>query len=311
MKLYKIDIQPHGVFYTSIKGDMFFGMFCCTLADCLGNERLNLCLNGYAENKPFIIFSDAFPKGFLPKPMLPIQYYKTDSKNIEIDAKKRKEFKRRNWLPIECLKLPTFQMKNEFKEVKFKQSFLKTANRIEQKTNHASGGVYSAYTTEPIIYNMPLSIYMAVDESKISLEEIELIIKNIGMNGFGKKSSSGGGKFEVCGNIEEVEIQSCKHTKFMTLAPCVPQSEILNADECFYKIFVRFGRHGSKNALSENPFKKPVITMDTGAVLTFTVEPENKLFTGKGVKGTSLVDDNVVYQGYALLVPILAEEFAE
>lgn len=310
MKLYKIDIKPHGVFYTSIKGDMFFGMFCCAVADCLGNERLNVCLSGYEENKPFIVFSDAFPKGFLPKPMLPAQYYKTGNKD-EFDANKRKEIKRKNWLPIESLNLPTFQMQNKFEEIKFKQSFLKTANRIEQKTNHASGGVYSAYTTEPIMYNTPLSIYMSVDESKISLEEIELIIKNIGMNGFGKKSSSGGGKFEVCGNIEEVKLQNYKYNKFMTLGPCVPQSKILNADECFYKIFVRFGRHGSKNALSENPFKKPVITMDTGTVLTFTTEPENVLFTGKGVKGTSLIDDDVVYQGYALLVPILAEEFAE
>ena len=61
MNLYQINIRPCGSFYSSIKGDMLFGMFCRILAESLGKERLEQCLTGYTQNKPFIIFSDAFP----------------------------------------------------------------------------------------------------------------------------------------------------------------------------------------------------------------------------------------------------------
>lgn len=308
MNLYKIDIQPQGTFYTPIKGDMFFGLFCCTLAEYFGSEKLASCLNGYTENSPFIIFSDAFPCGYFPKPTLPYTYFKSTQDTTETDASHRKELKRRVWLPESHIVLPTSQMTAYFEEVKFKKDFLKTSNRINQKSNHASGGKYSAYTIAPTVYNSALSIYMLIDETKLSSLEVEKIIAYIGLSGFGKKASSGGGKFSICSSLQEITIDKYPYTKFMTLSPCVPQPELLSTNDCFYKIFVRFGRHGNINAVSENPFKKPVITIDTGAVLTFNNKSVKPLFTGKGIIGTSLADNRTVYQGYAPLIPILAEE---
>lgn len=305
MKLYKINIKPQGGFYTPLKGDQLFGQFCCTAACAMGGERLEEWLEGYTGGRPYIVLSDAFPQGYLPKPCLPFSYYKTD--NALPDVQKRKEFKKRIWLPEDKAALPVTQMKEFFADVKFKESELKSSNNVNPLSGHADGGPYSAYGTLRTCYYKTLSIYAVADENKITKEEIAEIFTETGLQGYGKKASAGGGKFSVENIIEITPL--APQNKFMTLAPCVPQPEILDADECFYKIFVRFGRHGGAAARSGIPFKKPVITADTGAVLTFKDKSFQALFTGQGISGVSPDDRQTVFQGYAPVIPLNAEEY--
>lgn len=306
MKTYKINIRTQGGFYTPIKGDMLFGMFCRLLADCLGEERLRACLEGYEDNRPFVVFSDAFPRGFLPKPCLPGFFYTPLEKKE--DVSKRKEIKRKIWLPADKIGLPTQKMADFFAEKNFLTRVLKTSNRTDPASSRVSGGKYSAYTTEQIFYNDSPSIYMVVDESRISVSEVGHVLTQVGLHGYGKKASAGGGKFILEGEAEEIKAADYPYNGFMTLAPCVPQTELLDKERCFYKIFTRFGRHGGTEALSPNPFKKPVITLETGAFLSFIDKAAAPSFAGRGLRGTSLVNDATVFQGYAPLVPVFAEE---
>lgn len=308
MKLYQIDIKPSGGFYTPIKGDTLFGMFCWAVVEKFDEDRLTELLDGYTENRPYIVLSDAFPKGYLPKPVLPFSYYKKEGKNEELNAKDRKKFKRREWLPADKIFLPTNQMAASFAEVPFMKKSLKTANSVDPETNHASGGKYSAYMTEQIHYQGELTVYAVVDETRISAEEVKELFEQIGLTGYGKKASSGGGKFSVS-EMKPVSFDNPSCTALMTLAPCVPAAGEFDADKSFYKVFVRFGRHGNKAALSENPFKNPVMTMDTGAVLTpKSPTTDAPVFVGTGVKGVSLFDDKTVFQGYAPVVALNAKE---
>ncbi|MBQ8346962.1 MAG: hypothetical protein IJY17_05110 [Alphaproteobacteria bacterium] len=307
MELYQIDIKPSGGFYTPIKGDTLFGIFCWAVVDRFGEQRLTELLEGYTENKPFIVISDAFPQGFLPKPVLPFPYYKKAEDGSEPDAKKRKEFKRREWLPADKISLPTNRMADLFAEVPFMEKSLKTTNSVNPETNHAGGGKYSAYKTEMISYHGFLTVYAVIDETRISSADVETLFRQIGQSGYGKKASSGGGKFSV-ESVKPVSLSSsAETTALMTLAPCVPVSDEFDADKSFYKVFVRFGRHGNRAALSENPFKNPVMTMDTGAVLTPKTE-KTPLFVGTGVTGVSLSDPRTVFQGYAPVVALNAKE---
>lgn len=138
MKTYKINIRTQGGFYTPIKGDMLFGMFCRLLADCLGEERLRACLEGYEDNRPFVVFSDAFPRGFLPKPCLPGFFYTPLEKKE--DVSKRKEIKRKIWLPADKIGLPTQKMADFFAEKIFLTRVLKTSNRTDPASGRVSGG---------------------------------------------------------------------------------------------------------------------------------------------------------------------------
>lgn len=309
MRLYRIDISPAGGFYTPIKGDTLFGMFCWAFSERFGEPRLAELLNGYTENRPFAVLSDAFPAGYLPKPVLPFPYFKKDDdKSTEPDAQKRKQFKRRTWISADKISLPTDRMADAFEEVSFEKKTLKTANSVNPESNHASGGKYSAYMVEQTYYKADLSVYAVIDENRISLEDFRSVLEQIGQSGYGKKASSGGGKFTVNG-IHSVSFSNPEWTALMTLAPCVPAPKEFDAEKSFYKVFVRFGRHGNTAARSAIPFKLPVLAMDTGAVL----KPENKtaqppLFVGTGVKGVSLIDDRTVFQGYAPVISVTAKE---
>ncbi|MGE0084732.1 MAG: hypothetical protein AB7S75_09940 [Desulfococcaceae bacterium] len=78
MQLYEICLQPLSGFGTPLKGDTIFGQFCWQLVrnpDLLKKGNPENCLKTYPE-KPFVIFSSAFPKGpegqyILKKPDLP------------------------------------------------------------------------------------------------------------------------------------------------------------------------------------------------------------------------------------------------
>ncbi len=311
MELYQLDIAPTGGFYTPIKGDTLFGMFCWAAAEKFGENRLTKLLDGYADNRPYIVLSDAFPKGHLPKPVLPFPYYKKEGqKDDDFNAKDRKKFKRREWLPADKVFLPTNQMAASFAEVSFMKKTLKTANSVNPETNHASGGKYSAYLTDQFYYQSVLTVYAVIDEPRISADEVKSLFEQIGLTGYGKKASSGGGKFSVR-EMKRVSFDNPDYTALMTLAPCVPAIGEFDADKSFYKVFIRFGRHGNTAALSGNPFKLPVLTMDTGAVLTPNTMPAKApLFVGTGVKGVSLTDDRTVFQGYAPVIGLTAKESA-
>ena len=311
MELYQIDIAPTGGFYTPIKGDTLFGMFCWAVLERFGEDRLTKLLDGYTDNRPFIVLSDAFPKGYLPKPVLPFPYFKKEGQqDDDFNVKDRKKFKRREWLPADKISLPTNLMADFFAEVPFMEKSMKTANRVNPETNHASGGKYSAYMTEQIHYQGELTVYAVVDETRISAEEVKELFEQMGLTGYGKKASSGGGKFSVS-EMKPVSFDNPSYTALMTLAPCVPAAGEFDADKSFYKVFVRFGRHGNKAAVSENPFKIPVLTMDAGAVLTPKTKADKApLFVGTGVKGVSLIDERTVFQGYAPVVGLTAKETA-
>ena len=311
MELYQIDIVPTGGFYTPIKGDTLFGMFCWAVVEKFGEDRLTKLLDGYTENRPYIVLSDAFPKGYLPKPVLPFPYYKKEGQKDEnFNAKDRKKFKRREWLPADKIALPTNQTGDFFAEVSFIKKTLKTANSVNPETNHASGGKYSAYMTDQFYYQGELSIYAVIDENRITADEVKGLFEQIGLTGYGKKASSGGGKFSVK-SMKRVSFDNPNYTALLTLAPCVPERNEFDEDRSFYKVFVRFGRHGNKAALSDNPFKIPVLTMDTGAVLTPKQKADKApLFAGKGIKDVSLTDDRTVFQGYAPVIGLTAKETA-
>ena len=84
MKLLRFNITPLSTFLSLPKGDMIFGHFAYHLFDIDDNS-----LENYLKSSPSVIFSDFLPKGYLPKPSLPLEKF-----GISIDDKK--DFKKSN-----------------------------------------------------------------------------------------------------------------------------------------------------------------------------------------------------------------------
>jgi len=77
MKLYKTTITPTSNFATTLKGDTLFGQICWGIFYSLEEKRLKELLKNYKEN-PFLVVSDGFREGYLPKPKMPSYLLKED-----------------------------------------------------------------------------------------------------------------------------------------------------------------------------------------------------------------------------------------
>ena len=87
MKLYRFTLTPQSAMGTPLVGDTFFGQFCWAVRNRFGEARLIELLEGYTEQRPFIVVSDAFPQGFLPLPTLPSTFWE----KLEHDRKQLKK----------------------------------------------------------------------------------------------------------------------------------------------------------------------------------------------------------------------------
>ena len=289
MKLYKTSITPTSNFMTTLKGDTLFGQLCWSIVHAFGKEKLESLLASYDE-KPFVVVSDAFALGCLPKPQMPSVYLKEDL------AQKKKN-RKKVWLRQEDLLLGNYD----------KAITDKTADNEDTRHNEVHNAIdYKSFTTgeapfspfsEEVIKYSSKDIYFLLDESKLTLKELEEAFLLMSEYGYGKKSSSGKGRFSFSA-FEAVELKKTSNS-FMTLSPS--KLEGIETKECFYDTFVRFGKHGGNRAY-ENAFKKPQLLADTAAVVVMD-DVKELTYLGQSIRNISTYKDSV-HQGYAIVVPL-------
>ena len=297
MKLYRFTLTPQSAMGTPLVGDTLFGQLCWAVRNRFGEARLTALLEGYTEQRPFMVVSDAFPQGFLPLPTLPSKFWQTKT---ETD---RKSLKKAQWLKIDDAEKSAVKFWQECAlqaNVKFeKESQDQFHNTIDRQTNTTGEGQFSPYSTELTWFDsvQKFDLYIVLDENRFTLEDLQQVLNDVGSFGFGRDASIGLGKFQ-CINPQAVNFLQQNANCYLTLANCAPQNLGLNKEYCYYQITTRFGRHGDIQALSSNPFKKPIILAKPAAI--FTPEKyEPHLFLGNGLSGISHAQPNAVHQGYS------------
>ncbi len=338
----RIRIRPLTAFGSPIRGDTLFGQLCWAVRERFGEERLSALLDGYTQGRPFLVVSDGLPAGHLPRPQLPIGRLGLGD---EVKADQRKTFKKRAWMPeaaiggqpdlrasIRALCAELAKEANEKKQ-KCKESkkqknekgprwkaVVHLHNSISRTTGTTGDGAFAPYGQDEHVWegggqsDGGLDLHCVLDEARLSRDELAGLLGDVGRIGYGRDASIGLGKFaieEVCADRPAGHPQA---NAWLTLAPAAPQDgppvgEWRSAD-CFYQPFTRFGRHGSIAAVGPNPFKKPILLADTGAVLTPVSFDPQTLFIGHGLGGeraqisNDLAFAGTVHQGYAPVVPV-------
>lgn len=305
MQTYRFRLTTQSAFGTPLVGDTLFGQLCWAVVHQYGESRLNTLLENY-QQQPFAVISDAFPAGYLPLPTLPSTYWKPT------DPDKRKELKKKQWIEFETTKQQAVTNWQEFakseKELIQKVKQDQPHNSLNRQTNTTGTGDFAPYSMAQIWYkpNTELDLYLVIDESQCSIEEIKELLTSIGQFGFGRDASIGLGKF----NIEQVDPfhypEPNNANAYLTLANSAPQNLGFNKNRSYYQITTRFGRHGDIAALNQNPFKKPIILAKTGAIFT-PEQYQTKQYIGNGLKHISYVQKNAVHQGYAPVIPVAIE----
>ena len=317
MRRIRVRIRPESAFGTPMRGDTLFGQLCWSARHRFGEDRLRGLLAGYAEGRPFLVVSDAFPAGHLPRPALPMSMFDTDCEDD------RKRLKKMRWLPVSAFHKPMRQWlelcvtdaaiappfprpevvgQRENKEIWLERT--QPHNTIHRISNSTRTGEFAPYQMSVLwpASGLLLDVYLLVNESSLGIEELRELIGDVGVSGYGRDASIGHGRFAV----ESLEADNWPEDQkdadaWMTLAPCAPQGMPWKPERCFWKPFTRFGRHGQAAVYTGRPFKNPVLLADTAAVLT-PAEYMPIPMIGKGLGGNgelSRAIPGTVHQGYA------------
>ena len=287
MTLYKTTITPKSNFTTPLKGDTLFGQICWAIRYTLGEDRLNELLSDY-DKGPFLIVSDGFASGYLPKPSMPSHLL---GENLELKKENRKKI----WLSIEDLQGGNFKnakTSNEIGHELTKNATIKNSINYLTFTTDDSGK-FSPYALVEMKFSRQ-DIYFLLDD-RFKFDELEKALETVAKSGYGKRASIGKGAFEYS-TFEKVTIKKSSNA-FMTLSPVVIDDE--NLKEFFYEPFTRFGKHGGGLA-NTNPFKSPILMADSGSVAVYE-EICEKEYIGKAISGHS-ANANTVHQGYSILI---------
>lgn len=298
---------------TPLTGDTLFGQMCWALRALRGNDMLVRHLEGYTAGAPWLVISDGFPAGYLPKPALP-QHFEPLS-----DPVARKAAKRKHWIPaavvlsgvqgVSLNALLGSAVDDSVAYAKPPVAATQAHNTLNRLTGTTGEGEFAPYTT-PAIFHAPgqrIDLYLVLDDARTTAAEVSELLSWIGASGFGRDASAGLGKFTLEG-IDPVECALPGGANaYWTLAPCSPGSGHFDRSRSYWRVLTRFGRHGNLHALGTNPFKTPILMANTGAVLTVAGEFTLRAFVGAGIGGDgtlSKVEPGTVHQGYAPVLPL-------
>jgi CRISPR-associated protein Csm4 len=308
MKTFKFTLEPQAPFATPLAGDTLFGHLCWAAREALGGARLTELLEGYAAGRPFLVVSDGFPAGFLPRPTAPDFVLGLDN-----DPRLRKLARTDRWLPADDVDQDLRVWLARLAESRATAPGVLTQNTINRLTGTTGTGQFAPRQVDRIFFveGARLDLYAAVDETRLSVEGLCDLLENVGLHGYGRDATTGLGKFVIDSTHEHAwPAQDRLHRYWLTLAPCAPVAEALAPNGCFYLPLTRFGRHGSFAAIGRAPFKTPVIMMATGAMLQ-ACEPVRWAVHGRGLGGRnaplSRTIPETVHQGYAPVVPLHVE----
>jgi CRISPR-associated protein Csm4 len=319
VKRHIFTLTPKTAFATTLHGDTLFGQCCWAIHRLYGEVRLAKLLDGYCNNQPFMVMSDALPEGFIARPTVPTALLGFDASNPE----QRKIQKGQKWLPLSVLQEPLKQWAAQAKtESEMMQALgLKGSYCLNYAQDHNSlnrqtgttgeGSGFAPFQRQTFWYHpeIKLTLVVELDEARLSVAELLEVLRWVGLHGYGKEASCGLGKFEII-LADAVHPELVKGLNqadaWLTLAACAPQGLSWKSEHCYYQTFTRFGRHGDMAVHQGSPFKNPILMAAPFAVLKPNKMTEQR-FTGQGLTGVSKTIEQTVHQGYAPVLPVLLE----
>jgi len=293
MEYAKIAIKPTSPFITSLQSDTIFGHFAWGVRFVFGDDRLKELLKEF-EKKPFIIFSDGFEKGKLPKPFLKPYLPKDEELKYAKEIKKKayieKEFlfenidnlsdkkifeyfkdrlkKKRSYTPCDIEKSIRYK-KEEDKGADVKYAITQK-NSINRNSNTVNEGLYSI--KERFFKDVEYEIYFAYQN--IAKEDIEKVFYFIAKKGYGKDKSAGKGRFdfEIDWDFKEKKYFTTKKNFYINLSTMFLSD---NMHLLYGKPVTKFPKAGGFYASSE-PFKNPCVMYLPGSTFIVKGEPFGK-----------------------------------
>lgn len=319
--LFRATISLHTAFGTPLAGDTLFGQLCWAVREQFGNDKLMSLLEGYPTGKAWLVVSDGFPSGYVPKPSVPASLLLVQ----EMDAKARKEEKSKHWIAITNTAQPllvwsklavsdtiAFNSQTDASKGYQPVEAVHAHNTLNRLTNTTGGEGFAPYTQTQTFFapEQSMDLYLVLDENRLSVETLKGLLQSIGDHGFGRDANIGLGKFSLTSLDSFTFAQHAQANAYLTLAPSAPQGEGFDSDNSYWRVITRFGRHGNLHGISDKPFKNPILLASSGAVFSPKKAYTACMFIGQGLGGQgeiSKIESATVHQGYAPVIGIYLE----
>ena len=274
MQIYKITIRFLNYIGTPLHSDTIFGHFCWIYRYIYGEKRLKEDILKNYETSPNIIFSCGFPSGYLPRPMLaPVSLKELENlikdepflKGLEI----LKEVKKIKFAPVKMLEnlhknLSAINVIKSLLKEKKNSPSVRPFTMLHNSICRLSGRVQEFYHMDYMIYEnkepyFDIDIYL---KTNIIVEKkIREAFEVLGSYGFGKDKSLGAGRFKLL-DVKKVSFPQ-EGNAVMSLSYFVPDNGLKDG---YYSLLTKFGKLGGHYAITEIPFKNPLILMEPGSV---------------------------------------------
>ena len=321
---YELVIKPMSSFLTSMQSDIIFGHIIWAASELDGEDKASDILNQVRQKNPPFIISNGFPEGMLPKinNIKNSKVFEEVSKHHDMTSKTekiklmkfmkkqkkkafvtKKEFEILRTSPITTtFTMDTEQAEEHTSHAVSQYNVKNTINRLDSSTvfTDSSGREFSGlYGMTEIFYKGNLSIYIKL-RNDFDKDELLKYLKYIELTGYGKKKSSGKGRFEIISFEPAIWIDSeiDNPNGFVTLSNYVPEqndyTQIVFAD-----ISTKRGKLSGGYATEENIFKKPIVHYLPGAVF----ESDNP---GE-IKGKALDNIHFMEEIIQFMIPFTVE----
>ena len=263
----KITIKFITPFITELQSDTIFGHFAWGLR-YKDEDKLNKLMQNF-KSEPFIVFSDGFLKGYLPKPLFSSFLPKCSELEYAKQVKKAKYIKKE-----EIFKnIDNLNAKKVFEAVKNQKLnasskiSLTQKNSINRLSNLVEEGLY---TIKEKFSEDEYEIYFKYRSDLIDKKEIKEVFEIISKMGYGKDRSAGKGRFEfkIKWDFEEKKYFTDKKKFYLNLSTCFYNKG--NMHLIYGKTITKFPRAGGFYA--NEPFKNPAIMYLPGSVFMVSGE---------------------------------------
>ncbi|MDD3535997.1 MAG: hypothetical protein PHC50_07630 [Candidatus Cloacimonetes bacterium] len=297
MQSYKISWEPRSTAATFLQSDTIFGHLAWAVKYLWGEEELERLISEL-KSKPVFVLSSAFPKGLLPKPALSLsgqilnlgraallEKYKVS--DLEL-SRLFKTIKKDTYISLDYLQKQDYVYNAlDHLELRLKQEVAKKKdsgsrrepqketkqiefhNKIDRQSGTTSGA--GELFASPVTFYHDLCFDSWLDTDFYNHEQLQELFNFISIHGFGKDKNTGRGKYEI--KIEPYNWSRCTDfNAHLNLSNMVP-SECDNP-RCSYLSNTKFGKVGGDFAVSETPFKYPVLVIGPGAVFSAVEVPQ-------------------------------------
>jgi CRISPR-associated protein Csm4 len=306
MPLYQVPIRILSPVSTPLKGDTIWGHVVWGIALHEGENKVTEFLAGCRDGSSPFAVSSAFPHGYVCRPLPRIRERKpflSPNEYAQIKANKKNRY-----VPVTSF---FTGMQQPVKESLTGSNGFKPVERMRNSVNRISGTVednmlFPVSDQWPSACNAEYDLYVFTNMTAGRVRELFIWAFE---NGYGADASTGNGRIELVGTIQQVQLKYPDSPTYLALAPFVrtqngdiPDDTItdIRAD-----IFVRTGKIGGMFAGGVlQPYKKTVVLFDEGAVVTAK--------TGVPYIGRLLTDIHsdrrICQSGFAPVIPFQEEE---